>query len=93
VNAQLAGRRLRLSEVQRRCLAGLGQRLGGAVLRDVAALVTPDTLALLEGLDISVRDLDAHRSHYTRRLSSASALLGLSGRSEQSVNNLFPNTG
>jgi len=44
LKAQLAGRRLRLTDAQRRRLAVLGQRLGRAVLRDVATLVTPDTI-------------------------------------------------
>ena len=44
LKAQLAGRRLRLTDAQRRRLAMLGHRLGRAVLRDVATLVTPDTI-------------------------------------------------
>jgi hypothetical protein len=44
LKAQLAGRRLRLNDTQRRRLAALGQRLGRAVLREVATLVTPDTI-------------------------------------------------
>jgi hypothetical protein len=44
LKAQLAGRRLRLTDAQRCRLAVLGQRLGRAVLRDVATLVTPDTI-------------------------------------------------
>jgi putative transposase len=44
LKAQLAGRRLRLNDAQRRRLAALGQRLGRAVLREVATLVTPDTI-------------------------------------------------
>ena len=44
LKAQLTGRRLRLNDAQRRRLAVLGQRLGRAVLRDVATLVTPDTI-------------------------------------------------
>jgi hypothetical protein len=43
LRAQLAGRRLRLSDARRRRLAVLGQRLGHAVLREVATLVTPET--------------------------------------------------
>ena len=41
---QPAGRRLRLPDAQRCRLAVRGQRLGRAVLRDVATLVTPDTI-------------------------------------------------
>jgi putative transposase len=44
LKAQLAGRRLQLNEAQRRRLAVLGQRLGRGVLREVATLVTPDTI-------------------------------------------------
>jgi len=44
LKAQLTGRRLQLDDTQRRRLAVLGQRLGRAVLRDVATLVTPDTI-------------------------------------------------
>ena len=44
LKAQLAGRQLRLTDAQRCRLAVLGQRLGRAVLRDVATLVTPDTI-------------------------------------------------
>lgn len=40
----LPGRRLRLSDAQRRRLAAAGQRVGRGVLRDVATLVTPDTI-------------------------------------------------
>jgi putative transposase len=39
---QLAGRRLRLTDAQRRRLAVLGHRVGRAALRDVATLVTPE---------------------------------------------------
>ncbi len=41
---QLRGRRLRLSDDQRRRLATKGQRLGRRVLRQVATIVTPDTI-------------------------------------------------
>ena len=43
LKAQLTGRRLQLDNAQRR-LRVLGQRLGRAVLRDAATLVTPDTM-------------------------------------------------
>lgn len=61
LKAQLAGRRLRLSDAQRRRLAVLGQRLGRAVLRDVATLVTPDTILRWH------RDLIARKWTYRRR--------------------------
>ena len=44
LKTQLVGRRLRLNDTQRRRLAVLGQRLGRHVLREVATLVTPDTI-------------------------------------------------
>src|SRR5476651_1832691 len=40
----LHGRRLRLTDAQRGRLASHGHRLGRQVLRDVATLVTPDTI-------------------------------------------------
>src|SRR5713101_5582956 len=40
----LGGRRLRLTDAQRRRLAANGHRLGRRVLREVATLVTPDTI-------------------------------------------------
>jgi len=43
LKAQLTERRLQLDDAQRR-LRVLGQRLGRAVLRDAATLVTPDTI-------------------------------------------------
>src|SRR5215471_13397254 len=44
LKGQLTGRRLRLTEEQRRCLAAKGRRLGRRVLRQVATIVTPDTI-------------------------------------------------
>jgi hypothetical protein len=44
LKAQRGGRRLRLNNAQRPRLAMLGHRLGRGVLRDVATLVTPDTI-------------------------------------------------
>jgi hypothetical protein len=41
---QLGGRRLRLTDDQRRSLAAKGKRLGRRVLSEVATLVTPDTI-------------------------------------------------
>ena len=41
---QLRGRRLRLTDDDRRRLAVRGQRLGRQVLRQVATIVTPDTI-------------------------------------------------
>jgi putative transposase len=44
LRAQLRGRRLRLTDDQRRRLAARGHRLGWAALRQVATIVTPDTI-------------------------------------------------
>jgi transposase InsO family protein len=44
LKGQLKGRRLRLTDDQRRRLAAKGQRLGRRVLRQVATIVTPDTI-------------------------------------------------
>jgi transposase InsO family protein len=44
LKSQLVGRRLRLNDTQRRRLAVRGQRLGRGALREVATLVTPDTI-------------------------------------------------
>jgi hypothetical protein len=44
LKAQLGGQRLRLNDDQRRRLAVLGRSLGRSMLREVAMLVTPDTL-------------------------------------------------
>jgi len=41
---QVMGRRLRLTDDQRRRLAAKGRRLGRRVLRQVATIVTPDTI-------------------------------------------------
>src|SRR5262247_2144496 len=41
---QLTGRRLRLTDDRRRRLAAKGQRLGRRLLRQVATIVTPDTI-------------------------------------------------
>ena len=44
LKGQLEGRRLRLTDDQRRRLAAKGRRLGRRVLRQVATIVTPDTI-------------------------------------------------
>jgi putative transposase len=44
LKAQLGRRRLRLTNDQRRRLAAKGHRLGRRVLREVATIVTPDTI-------------------------------------------------
>src|SRR5712691_9744553 len=44
LKAQLSPRRLRLTDDQRRRLAAKGHRLGRRVLREVATIVTPDTI-------------------------------------------------
>src|SRR5918996_3297456 len=42
--AQLGGRRVRLSDPERRRLAALGHRLGRRTLADVATIASPDTI-------------------------------------------------
>ena len=44
LKAQLCGRRLRLTDAQRRRVASRGHARGRAVLAQVATLVTPDTI-------------------------------------------------
>src|SRR5437870_13826768 len=44
LKAQLGGRRLRLTDTQRRLLAALAHPLGRQRLKEVASLATPDTL-------------------------------------------------
>ena len=44
LKAQLRNQRLRLTDDDRRRLAGLGARLGRRLLKDVATVVTPDTI-------------------------------------------------
>jgi hypothetical protein len=44
---QVKGRRLRLTDDQRRRLAAKGRRLSRRVLRQVATIVTPDTILIL----------------------------------------------
>jgi transposase InsO family protein len=44
LHEQLDGRRVRLNDDQRRRLAARGQRLGRPLLRQVATIVTPDTI-------------------------------------------------
>ena len=61
LKTQLVGRRLRLNDAQRRRLAVLGQRLGRNVLREVATLVTPDTILRWH------RELIARKWTYVRR--------------------------
>jgi hypothetical protein len=44
---QVKGRRLRLTDNQRRRLAAKGCRLGRRLLRQVATIMTPDTILIL----------------------------------------------
>lgn len=69
LKAQLGNRRLRLHDDQRRRLAVLGERLGRGVLREVATLVTPDTMLRWH------RQLIARKWTYTRRRLGRPAVL------------------
>jgi len=61
LKSQLAGRRLRLDDAQRRRLAVLRRRLERGVLREVATLVTPETILRWH------RELVARKWTYVRR--------------------------
>jgi hypothetical protein len=62
LKAQLRGRRVRLSDPERRRLAALGHRLGRRTLADVATIVRPDTI-LRWHRELSLRQ----RTHAARR--------------------------
>src|SRR5512132_3385909 len=59
LKARLKGRRLRLTDDQRRRLAAKGHRLGRRVLRQVATIVTPDTI-LRWHRPLIARKVDVH---------------------------------
>jgi electron transfer flavoprotein alpha subunit len=63
---QLDGRRLRLTDADRRRLAALAHRLGRRVLRDVATVATPDTL-LRWYRQLIARKWTAARRHPSRQ--------------------------
>ena len=44
LKAELSGRRVRMTDDQRRRLAVLGRQIGRGMLREIATLVTPDTI-------------------------------------------------
>src|SRR5438067_6553382 len=67
---QVGGRRLRFTDDDRRRLAIRARRLGRNALRQVATIVTPDTLLRWH------RQLVARKWTYTRRPSSRSGVLG-----------------
>src|SRR6185436_17654720 len=69
LKAQLSGRQLQLNDEQRRRLAVPGQRLGRGVLRQVATLVTPDTILRWH------RELIARKWTYARRRSGRPGVL------------------
>src|SRR5262249_24770774 len=67
LKGQLTGRRLRLTDEQRRRLAAKGRCLGRRVLRQVATIVTPDTiLPLASPTDRSEVDVPAEAPRPSR---------------------------
>jgi hypothetical protein len=67
---QLGGRRLRLTDADRRRLAALAHRLGRHALREVATIVTPDTLLRWH------RQLIAQKWTYQKRGAGRRGVLG-----------------
>jgi hypothetical protein len=61
LRVQLRGRRLRLTDGQRRRLAARGRRLGREVLSHVATIVTPDTILRCHQQLIARKWTYAHR--------------------------------
>jgi hypothetical protein len=57
LKAQLRGRRIRLTDDQRRRLAVLGQQIGRRALGHIATLVTPDRALFTDILDFCARVL------------------------------------
>src|SRR5262252_1275529 len=72
---QLGGRRLRFTDDDRRRLAMRAHRLGRAALRDLATVVTPDTLLRWH------RQLVARKWTYSRTQSRRRGVLPRSGNS------------
>lgn len=62
LRGQLGGRRLRLSDVDRRQLAVRAHRVGRRVLRDIATVVTPDTLLRWHRQLVAQKWASRHRS-------------------------------
>ena len=70
LKSQVSGRRPQLNDAQRRRLAVLGHRLGRGVLREVATLVTPDTILRWH------RELIVRKWTYARRRPGRPSALG-----------------
>jgi putative transposase len=81
LRAQLRGRRLRLTDDQRRRLAARGHRLGRATLSQVATIVTPDTI------------LRWHRRLIARKWTYAPERLGRPGVIQEIRRSLLPQPG
>jgi hypothetical protein len=67
IKAQLRGRRLRLTDTERRCLAALAYPLGRQRLQEVATIATPDALLRWYHRLIAQKFDGSHDCHYLGR--------------------------
>ena len=82
---QLGGRRLRLTDDDRRRLAARAYRLGRQALREIATIVTPDTLLRWHRQLIARKWTYAEPAATARRVARDSAARGADGRGESDV--------